>query len=397
MIRYFLLLLACMAGTWYLVDTIKQNGPGYVLISYNNYTVETSFWFACLLLVGVVAIVYGAIRLLVFLFLNAIRLGLLPENYSRKRAARLETKGTQAFIDQHWSQAGTQLLKAAKKSDNPFLDQVMAARAYLASGNLEQADACWKIAKTLPNRDKLSLELLELDIAFAKNNIHKANALLDELLRYTGNKPPVLARAITIHSSTQNWEALSKLLPKIRKQQVLVGNSLLQLQEKIAIGLMQSGEKKRSAHQLHALWKSLSDIRQQPRVIYCYCAALVDAGEFDEAEKQIRQHLQQEWSDELIKLYGSFTAKKPDKQLAYAESLLPHHKNSAALQLTLARLALHNQLTGKAKDYVQASLQLAPTVEAYQLMADIHDRLNDTNSAKQNLRLGLTLATSQHN
>ncbi len=395
MIRKFLLLLACMAGSWYLVDTIKQNGPGYVLIAYNDYTLETSFWLAIIILILLVALIYGAIRLSVIIFLYSIRLGLLPETYSRKRAIKLEQKGTQAFLDEHWSVAGTHLVKAAKNSTTPFIDQMMAARAYLASDNFSEAENCLQQAKSLPDADQLSLSILEFDISSAKNETVKAESQLEELLVSSPNKAPVLARAITLYTATGNWKSLDKLLPKIKKQQILTNNALLKLKANIAIGLMQPATEKLTASQLKAIWKSSAKVHDQPEVIQSYCNALVALGESVDAEKILKHQLGKTWNESLIKLYGTITTEHPARQLAFAESFLNEHKNSAALQLSLAQLAMANQLTGKAREYLEHSLHIKPSVEAYQLMADINEQLNDANSAKHNLKLGLKLAASQ--
>lgn len=396
MIRVFLLLLACMAGTWYLVDTIKQNGPGYVLVAYNDYTIETSFWFALLLLIVIVALIYGAIRLGVILFYYLIKLGLLPETYSRNRSAKLKNKGIQAFLDQHWSEASTQLLKAAKNDTTPFLDQLMAARAYIASSNLSAAEKCLQQARVLPDADALSLSLLELDITIGKKDIPAANTLLNNLLKHSSNQVPVLVRAITIYSNSNNWTALNTLLPKIKKQQVLDDEALLQLHTTITVGLLHAAtNKKLDAQQLKTIWKAAAKVQDQPEVIRSYVASLVAIGEFEVAEKIIRQQLAKRWDEVLIEIYGQLKTKNSAQQLTYVESFLTDHKSSAALQLALARLAISNNLIGRAKECAEYSLKIKPSVDAYLLMADISEQLNDPNTARHHLKLGLKLTVAK--
>ena len=395
MIRFFLLLLACIAGTWYLVDTIKQNGPGYVLIAYNDYTLETSFWLALVIMIALVTLIYGAIRLSVILFLYSIKLGLLPETYSRKRAIKLENTGTQAFLDQHWSMAGTHLVKAAKNSATPFIDHIMAARAYIASANFSEAEQCLQQAKSLSDADPFSLSLLEFDIVAAKNDPQKTNTLLQNLLDSSSNKAPVLVRAITHYSNTDNWQALEQWLPKIKKQKLLTDEAFLQLQATTTVGLMQSTDSKLTEHQLKTFWKSAAKVHHKPEVIQAYCAALLNIGETRDVEKLIKYQLRDTWDEKLVRLYGQIKTSHPAKQLAFLEGFLPKHKDSAALQLSLSQLAVSSQLTGKAKDYLEHSLQIAPSVEAYKLLAEINEELHDENTAKHHLKLGLELAASQ--
>ena len=118
-------------------------------------------------------------------------------------------------------------------------------------------------------------------------------------------------------------------------------------------------------------------------------------GENAEAEKRLKQILQKHWSEDSIQLYGQLKTAKPSKQLQFAESFLSEHPDNAVLKLSLARLSASIEQWGQAKDYVEHSLSIQPSVEAYQLLAEIHEQLNNPNTAKQNLQLGIELATTQ--
>jgi HemY protein len=67
--------------------------------------------------------------------------------------------------------------------------------------------------------------------------------------------------------------------------------------------------------------------------------------------------------------------------LELAEQWLPAHPQSAALQLSCARLSLHAELYGKARSYLEASLALEPRLEAYQLLADLFEQLGERERA----------------
>ncbi len=55
------------------------------------------------------------------------------------------------------------------------------------------------------------------------------------------------------------------------------------------------------------------------------------------------------------------------KQLKQVETWLKSYPDDAALLLAAARLSMANELWGKARSYLESSLALAPTADAYAL------------------------------
>jgi HemY protein len=119
-------LLALLAGVG--IVALIETEPGYLLIAYGGYTVETSFW------VGIVLIATrGAV---------ALRAAAFPAppasspasvlNWAGARrlrqSARLSSRGQISFIEGNW-RARKQLLRGARYSESPLLNYLMAARA----------------------------------------------------------------------------------------------------------------------------------------------------------------------------------------------------------------------------------------------------------------------------
>ena len=90
-------------------------------------------------------------------------------------------------------------------------------------------------------------------------------------------------------------------------------------------------------------------------------------------------------------------ANEPAKQLAIAESFLQSHARDAVLLLSLGRICKHNQLWGKARDYLQESLDVQPNPEAYYEYAQLHERDGDSEQAAVCYEKGLALATGMNN
>ncbi len=221
MIRVFLLLLVSVAGFWYLADTLKQLGPGYVLVYYNQYSVETSFWVALLVNILFVIGLYGLFRLSIVVIRHLVKLGLLPQNFRSNKAKKLQYQGTLAFLGQHWLQASEQLSKSAKNSQTPFLNFVMAARASLAAGDLTKTQAHIDSAIKQDDIDELSVSLLQLDLYIQQKDGAAANRVLQKLLKNSPKQSAVLHKAIEVYQKEKNWLHLQQLLPRIKKAKIL--------------------------------------------------------------------------------------------------------------------------------------------------------------------------------
>ena len=81
------------------------------------------------------------------------------------------------------------------------------------------------------------------------------------------------------------------------------------------------------------------------------------------------------------------------KQLKQAETWLKPYPEDAALLLTAARLSLANELWGKARSYLESSLALLPTADAYALYGQLLTGLGEDERALLAFRSGLQLVS----
>ncbi len=392
MIRVFLLLLATMAGTWYLADSMKQKGPGYVYIYYNQYSVETSFWFFLFLLIGVVVGLFVITKSISLLLYYLVKIGYLPKFFWMSRAKKLRYQGNLAFLNQQWRLSGKKMGKAAKNSETPFLDYLMAARANLAAKDIESAQKNADFARHASDFDASSQALLELDILIAKGDTTSQAKAVRNLLDSNTDKPAVLLRAIRIYREQKQWHSLQALLPLIKKHRVLSQPEYCDVLADIAIGIMPALTSMTQRQDLKAVWKSVAKVHDRDEVMQAYCVALARMNETREAQKLLEMHLKRQWSDVLIGAYAAILSADNLKSLDFAESFLPSHGNNADLLVALGLLSKNNGYLAKARDYLYRSMQIKPSVKACEVLADIAEIQHDFTQAQGYLRQALALA-----
>jgi HemY protein len=122
---------------------------------------------------------------------------------------------------------------------------------------------------------------------------------------------------------------------------------------------------------------------------------MIEAGAGEEIEDELRRALGDEWDETLLVLYGCIQLSDREKQLKHAETWLGPHPKDAVLFRVLCKLAIHCKLWNKAKDYLEKSLNVEPSVEAYQLLGDVLHQQNDFAAACHYYRNGLMFASSE--
>lgn len=392
MIRVFLLLLACVASTWYLADSIKQKGPGYVYVYYDQYSMETSFWFFLLLMTGLVAGLFILVKAISLLLYYLVKIGYLPKFFLMGRARKFRYQGHLAFLNQQWKLSAKKMGKAAKNSETPFLDYLMAARAYLAVNDIPSATSNAGMAKNTSDYDAESHAMLLMDITIAQGDAFRQQQSIKALLDENPGKPAVLMRAIKIYREQKQWLALQLLLPAIKKHHVLAEADYSDLLAAVATGLMPAFIHAAQIKELKSLWKSVAKVHDRDDVVKAYCEALARMNEAGEARKLLEMHLQRRWSDRLIMAYAALPVTDKLRQLDFAETFLPFHSHNPALLVALGCIAKNNGYLAKAKDYLYKSMQVLPSVKACELMADIADIQQDPALAQDYLRQALALA-----
>lgn len=134
--------------------------------------------------------------------------------------------------------------------------------------------------------------------------------------------------------------------------------------------------------ELRKFWKKRSkNFVDDIDVVTEYLNVLEHVGAVVEAVSVVEGSLERQWSDVLVRRYALLSlpldSSNAAKQLQRAEFWLVTRPQDAVLLLTLGRLSLRNQLWGKARDYFERSLKLAPDAEVFAELARLLQNLHE--------------------
>jgi len=388
-------LLALVMGA--LFGTLVARDPGYVLIAYDNMSLETSVWFALLALV----LSYFLIRLvLVFLsgFLRS-RLGLQVWNQGRllEKSRTRSVKGLLLLEEGNWLEAKKTLLAGAARSETPLANYLGAARAANELGETLDRDKFLRQAQESTPGSRFAVGLVHARLQLGQKQWKAALATLLELRRQSAKTPAVLEMLASCYQQLEDWNALTLLVPELRAQmnadavqklEVLAWSKLLQ---NVELKLVSGGDSAEVT--LSEFWAGLpKKAGINSELVLAYSKTLVKYDLKFIAEAILVKALKQNWHSGLVGVYGQIEGKVPSKQLSLAESWLKQHPDDPALLLSLGRICMRDAGWEQAREYFEASLRLDKSARVYAELGRLCQALGEDARARDYMAQAMLIA-----
>ncbi len=382
------LLLAAVVG-YGVLQIDKIDPDNYVKMYIGGYLIEIKVLGFILLLFGVVVVLY----FLFWLFRTVWR---SPKTFAKWRGQRNHDKAEQQFgaaylslIKGDWHRAENLLLKKSSHSGIPYVNYLAAAQAAQEQGRLISRDEYLKAAYEAAPKERLAIGLTKAKLHQSAGQIEQALATLNDLSEEGKKNPQYTAMLLQTHEESQDWSAAQGILATAKKQKALPVEVLSDIQNKIYADALISAENITTA------WKQLpSQQKKLPSNIAIYAKELIGKGDSSTPEKLISSALKNNWSDELVNIYGGLASAKPAKQFRKVEGWLLARPENAELHLAAGRFALADKNYDVAKKHLQVSISLAQLPQAYSVLGEVFEASNDSGKALQLYRAGIKALTN---
>ncbi|HCW89347.1 MAG TPA: heme biosynthesis protein HemY, partial [Marinobacter sp.] len=158
----------------------------------------------------------------------------------KRRARRRTTQGLLAMAEGNWSRARKLLASSASQADMPLINYLAAAHAAAETGDHEAVDELLRKAfESTPGSD-MAVGLQQAQLQLAGNRLEQALATLVRLRKQAPHHPFVLKLLKTVYVQLEDWRELSRLLPELRKRDLLGKDQLDRLERTTWRNLMQN-------------------------------------------------------------------------------------------------------------------------------------------------------------
>ena len=396
----FALFLLLVTGSLMLANAMVSD-HGYVMVSFGQTTFESTLWGLLLLVVISLGLIWLTLALVRTLLGTLSFVYPVSARARRIKARKLFDRGLAEFTMGNWRKAERLLGQATKSGESPLINYLAAARAAHEAGNYE-ASANWlRRADSKAPGAEMAIGITQAQLQLSSNHLEQALATLRHLRKKYPRHVYILKMLKQVYTRLNDWQSLEKLLPELRRRKVISEDEYRRLEQQSFKVLFdqacQSGRNRDSLDEriqpVDTVWAGLNrNQHKDPAILYRYCDSLVRLGAGEKAEQLLRENLKHCYSEPLIHLYGTVDGKDRQKQLLFAESLLAQRTNDPALLLTLGRLALRNELWGKAREYLEASLGLRRSVDVYNELGHLLAHLDQFETSSRYFQEGLLLA-----
>ncbi|BAW81184.1 HemY domain-containing protein [Candidatus Nitrosoglobus terrae] len=373
---------------------IARDDPGYIIVGYGQWMMEMTLVLAAIMLGLVFTGGYFLLRLIAQTWHVPQRLGELRQRWRATRADKLLIEGLIDLEEGNWKRAEHTLVKDITYSSAPIFNYITAARAAQNQGAYERRDRYLSLARETAPIANFAIELAQAELQINSDQFDQALATLNHLRAIDPRHPQPLKLLKSLYLQQQDWGQLLRLLPELRKRHLVDQEESQSLEVMAHVELLQEAVRSGSGVYLAEEWKSIPvNLQKHPQIVAAYVYALLDRGDQGLVEPILQEALNKNWSDELIYLYGIIQSDDQTTQLAWAEAWVSEYGNNPWLLLTLGRIAKHNSLWGKARQYLETSITYAPRPETYHDLGEVFEKMGDLDAALKCYNKGLSMST----
>ncbi|HFC29551.1 MAG TPA: tetratricopeptide repeat protein, partial [Oceanospirillales bacterium] len=306
----------------------------------------------------------------------------LLKNFTSNRSRKSFAKGLLALSEGKWKNAEKLLLTSTKNSPTPELGYMAAARAAIAQNKIEQAFSYLDEAEnSTDNPLTVDLTRCELWIKTGKNK--QAINLLNRILKSYPNNPRALHLLTQATQNAGHWQRLEEILPKVQRLEVMQEHKVKQLTQHSIVEQLNQAQ---SASELQSIWKRLNKKQKlELNTIQAFAENGLKLGIYDEVAKVAEQTLNKNFNTDLLEIWARLPVENHEK-IKIGEKWLKKQPENAQLLKILGKLCLENKLWGKAKGYLEKSLNLEPSAQTFKLMARYFDTQGESENALEAYR-----------
>ncbi len=360
---------------------------GYVLVVLPPWRVQLSLNLLIVLsIIGFLA-AYAVMRLVRRTLALPGRVVQWREQRRREKAGRALRDALRAFFEGRFAQA----LKLASSSfatdDHPAMATLVAARAAHAMRD----DTRYRIwigrAADQGEEARAARLMTEAELAVQVRRFDEAAERL-EMLRLAGHRNIAALRlSLRVASALDKWDEVLRLTRQLRKHKALSDEQAEPLLRRAHVERLQ--ELAGDSAALAAYWNTIpADELQDRRLVERAAPLFAAADQGAIVCRTLERLLDEEWDSGLARLYGHCGNGEGDAvaRLAKAEAWLKRQPRDAGLLYALGRLCMDAQLWGKAQSYLEASLNLLPSVDTHLALAQLLEQLESPERAQQHYR-----------
>ncbi len=373
----------------FLADWLSGN-PGHIVIYFdgNEFRMTLAFGIVVLAITFVVGVV----------FLSVLQ-GLLrfPSKYKRARQWQSREKFVEGFLADvlgNSSVAERLYLSGAKYGASADAHYLAAAKVAHKRRDMDRRNELLQSAIKIGGKDSLA-SVKRAQWLLEEGDFDKAELVISELPLSLREEPSVLRLLGEIFFQQKEFDKLITLLPTLISRKAFDKARLKKIQISSYSGYLLKRAQTGQLEEINKAWKNIPrKVKMINQVFATYAGLLIEKEEYGVAERLLRKKIEAGWDPQLVALYGEIRPTESRKILKNLEKWGREHPKDIGLGIARARQFMQAGMWGQARGVVSHLVKQEPTPKMYKLLADIDERLGDSNRSSNNRKAGLELAAN---
>lgn len=376
---YFLsFIIALVSFVYFGHAMIGQKG--YVLITFGVTKIEMTVVSAVILLVGVYAFFWFAIRIIATL----LAMGNFSLSWFSGLGERRKHKQFHAGLLAYHAgdfEAAKKQLKGLNGQLHQGLDLLVLAEIEARNGNVEEQQIYLHKAQLIPEA-KVAASVKLIEQASNNKDFAQAHSVLDNLSEEEAKLPAIVAKKATVLAQSGRWKDLEQNLKSWKK--VLSKEDYSNLSQQAALGAYTEVASKEGANQLRLQWQSMPRKTKKDEAHQAaYIQQLIDQGMHADAEQELVALQKKGPSTLLLSKFKQLRLTNPSSSTKLIENWLKSDENNREYLSILGHLAYQSQNFDLAQKALEKAIKLERQQEDLILLAKIKEHNQDSSGALQ--------------
>ena len=370
--KYLLwLLLSFFAAV--AISTAAHNSA-YVLLVYPPYRIDMSLTLFVMLLLLVLLAGYSLVRMVMAAASLPAHARRFREQRDHAKSQALLNTALNAYFEGRYAAAERAAVHAMELGETSALHSILAASSAHELREFDKRDEYLAMAENKDAGDSTMRLMATTKFMLDQRDPEAALDALEKL-RATGVKSHLGALSLELKAQQQagHWGEVLNIVKELEKRQAIDVTVASQLRQQAYLESLRSAQ---SAQEVAGCLRKIpADFKRRGKVAATAARALMQHGDCVTARQLLTDSLNAQWDSDLVALYGDCQSGDVIAQIEQAEKWLNQHREDAGLLLALGKLCVHQQLWGKAQNYLDASISVSPSHAAYTALGELSERL----------------------
>jgi len=399
--RRVLILVACALLLGATIGFLLQKEQTYVLISTKSISFEMTTWMAIIVYLLSISFIISILLLISWILGGS---GFKSWLITRKKRKNLleTTKGLIYFSDYDWKNSLTSLEKSASSSLMPSVNYIYAAKAAAEIDDYDRAYQSLTLLKKSDPTSSILVEKIRSELLLREERFQEAIQISTELMTKLPKDTGNIRILIDCYYITEDWTALQRLLPHIKKNRALVDSSFESLELETYENLLKSFrvemdlKNKDNREKADDVWEAMpKHIQNNPVMIASYFDLLKQIDDTGKLSSLMIKSIEKSWNDDLVRRLGSLNSSAPEKIISVVEKWLIKKPENVALLTCLGDICVGAKLLGKGHDYYCAAINIEPSPSLFFKLGNVLSAIGDKTKSTDMFKEGLEFSISE--